>query len=190
MNLELILPYVKTLLKSTISAGDQVIDATSGNGHDTLFLAQLVGINGHVYAFDVQKTAIEATLLRLGKSRENVTVIHAGHETISSYVTAEISAAVFNLGYLPGADHSIITSPKTTIQAIESCLNLLKVGGLVVLVVYHGHEGGGYERDGLLDFVQNLPQSYVQVLKYEFINQQNQPPFVLAIEKLKHQGES
>jgi predicted methyltransferase len=187
MKLERVLPYVKTLLKSTITPGDHVVDATAGNGHDTLFLTQLVGVTGHVYAFDVQKTAIEATLLRLGESRENVTIIHAGHETISSFVTNEISAAVFNLGYLPGADHSIITRSKTTIQAIESCLSLLKVGGLVVLVVYHGHEGGTDERDDLLDYVQNLPQSYVQVLKYEFINQQNYPPFVLAIEKMKHQ---
>lgn len=139
MKIEGVLPYVKTLLKSTISPGDQVVDATSGNGYDTLFLAQLVGLKGHVYAFDVQKTAIEATLLRLGEWRENTTVIHAGHETISSYVTHEISAAVFNLGYLPGADHAITTSPKTTIHALKSCLNLLKVGGLVVLVVYYGH---------------------------------------------------
>jgi len=185
MNLERVLPYVKTLLKSTVSPGDHVIDATAGNGHDTLFLAQLVESNGHVYAFDVQKTAIEATLSRLGEWQDNATVIHAGHETICAHVSSEISAAVFNLGYLPGADHSIITRPETTIQAIESCLDLLKIGGLIVLVVYHGHEGGDNERDGLLNYVRSLPQSFVHVLKYEFINQQNHPPFVLAIEKMK-----
>ena len=185
MKLERVLPYVKTLLKSTVSTGDHVIDATAGNGYDTLFLAQLVGATGHVYAFDVQESAIHSTLTRLGEWRENATVIHAGHETISKHVTNEISAAVFNLGYLPGADHSIITRPETTIQAIESCLDLMKIGGLVVLVVYHGHEGGDNERDGLLDYVRSLPQSFVHVLKYAFINQQNHPPFVLAIEKMK-----
>jgi len=186
MKLERVLPYVKTLLKNTVSPGDHVIDATAGNGHDSLFLAQLVGMDGHVYSFDVQKTAIEATLLRLGEWRNNTSVIHAGHETISNQVDSEISAAVFNLGYLPGTDHTIITRPDTTIQAIEGCLKLLKVGGLIVLVVYHGHDGGDSERDGLLDYVRSLPQSYVHVLKYEFINQQNHPPFVLAIEKMKH----
>lgn len=186
MKLERVLPYVKTLLKSTVSNGNHVIDATAGNGHDSLFLAQLVGVDGHVYSFDVQKTAIEATLLRLAEWRNNTSVIHAGHETILQHVHSEISAAVFNLGYLPGADHTIITRPETTIQAIEGCLQLLKVGGLIVLVVYHGHDGGGSERDGLLDYVRSLPQSYVHVLKYEFINQQNHPPFVLAIEKMKH----
>ncbi len=187
MILERVLPYVKTLLKSVISPGDIVIDATAGNGHDTLFLAQLVGETGHVYAFDIQLSAIEMTKLRLGEYRNHATVIHAGHETIPTYVKDEITAAVFNLGYLPGAEHGIITRPDTTIQAIESCLHLLKVGGLIVIVVYHGHEGGDIERNLLLEYVQGLPQSYVHVLKYEFMNQQNHPPFVLAIEKMKHQ---
>lgn len=186
MKLERVLPYVKTLLKSSVSPGDTVVDATAGNGHDTLFLAQLVGPTGKVYAFDVQEEAIEATRLRLGEWQECATVIQDGHEKITQYVTNEISAAVFNLGYFPGADHSIITKPNTTIQAITGCLDLLKVGGIIVLVVYHGHEGGDVERDALLDYLQTLPQSFVHVLKYEFINQQNHPPFVVAIEKMKH----
>ena len=190
MKLERVLPYVKTLLKKTVLPGEHVIDATAGNGHDTLFLAQLVGLDGQVYAFDVQQTAIDATIARLGEWNHNATVIHAGHETIANHVTEEIAAAVFNLGYLPGADHSIITRPDTTILAIESCLDLLKVGGLVILVVYHGHEGGENEKDGLLEYVRSLPQSFVHVLKYEFINQQNHPPFVLAIEKMKERTNS
>ena len=186
MKLERVLPYVKTLLTNSISPGDIVIDGTAGNGHDTLFLAKLVGSSGHVFAFDVQKAAIEATLLRVAEWQDSVTVIHAGHESISTYVSKEISAAVFNLGYLPGKDHSIITQPHTTIEAIETCLHLLKVNGLIVLVVYHGHEGGDKEREDLLNYVSNLPQSFVHVLKYEFVNQQNHPPFVLVIEKMKH----
>ncbi|HSO58987.1 MAG TPA: class I SAM-dependent methyltransferase [Paenisporosarcina sp.] len=187
MKLERVLPYVKTLLKSSVSSGDIVIDGTAGNGHDTLFLAELVGSTGHVYAFDVQQTAVEATLLRVSEWQESVSVIHSGHELIADYVSKEISAAVFNLGYLPGADHSVITQPHTTIKAIDSCLDLLKVNGLIVLVVYHGHEGGATERDVLLKYVSSLPQSFVHVLKYEFVNQQNHPPFVLVIEKMKHQ---
>lgn len=34
--------------------GDTVVDATCGNGHDTLCLARAVGRSGTVYAFDVQ----------------------------------------------------------------------------------------------------------------------------------------
>ena len=165
MKLERVLPYVKTLLKDTVLPGETVIDATAGNGHDALFMAQLVGLEGHVYAFDVQQSAIEATIARLGEWNHNATVIQVGHENIEHYVTEKIAAAVFNLGYLPGADHSIITRSDTTIRAIESCLDLLKVGGLVILVVYHGHEGGEIEKEELLQYVRSLPQSFVHVLK-------------------------
>ncbi|MET0785314.1 MAG: class I SAM-dependent methyltransferase [Paenisporosarcina sp.] len=185
MILERVLNYAKTLLQKAVSEGDIVIDGTAGNGHDTLYLAKLVGLTGHVYAFDIQQSAIEATKQKLGEFENHATVIHDGHEHINKYVNQEISAAVFNLGYLPGANHTTITRPETTIVAIESCLKLLKVGGVVVIVVYHGHEGGDIERDALVNYVSELPQSSIQVLKYEFINQVNHAPFILAIEKTK-----
>jgi len=55
MKLQRVLQYAQQLLKATVEEGDTVVDATAGNGHDTLFLAQLVGDSGQVYAFDVQK---------------------------------------------------------------------------------------------------------------------------------------
>ncbi|EUJ17052.1 S-adenosylmethionine (SAM)-dependent methyltransferase [Listeria aquatica FSL S10-1188] len=68
MNLEGILPFSHQLLRKVIFPGDVVIDATCGNGHDTLFLAQLVGPNGKVYAYDIQQTAIEKTEARLDEA--------------------------------------------------------------------------------------------------------------------------
>lgn len=47
MKLERILPFSKTLIKEHIKQDSIVIDATCGNGNDTLFLAQQVS-NGHV----------------------------------------------------------------------------------------------------------------------------------------------
>ncbi len=185
MSLERVLSYSKTLLQKVVSEGDMVIDGTAGNGHDTLFLAKLVGKTGHVYAFDIQQSAIDSTKQKLVDFSNQTSVFLDGHEHISKYVNQEISAAVFNLGYLPGASHSTITKPDTTVMAIEACLNLLKVGGIIVIVVYHGHEGGDIERDGLLQYVSQLPQSSIQVLKYEFINQVNLAPFILALEKTK-----
>ena len=185
MILERVLSYSKTLLQKAISEGDIVIDGTAGNGHDTLFLAKLVGKTGHVYAFDIQQSAIDSTKQKLVDFSNQTSVILDGHEHIPKYVNQEISAAVFNLGYLPGANHSTITKPDTTVMAIEACLNLLKVGGIIVIVVYHGHEGGDIERDALLQYVSELSQSSIQVLKYEFINQVNHAPFILALEKTK-----
>ncbi len=129
---------------------------------------------------DIQQEAIDATKKRLEENNvaSRASVILDGHENISSYVQGEVAGAIFNLGYLPGADHDVITKGNTTIQAIEQLLHLLKVGGIIVLVVYHGHEGGKEECDEVLDYVSSLPQKNVHVLRYEFINQQNDPPFI------------
>ena len=187
MKLQRVLQYAQQLLKDSIDEGDTVVDATAGNGHDTLFLAQLVGDNGQVYAFDVQKEAVDATLLRLLDHglEHRALVLNKGHEEVAQYVHKPVAAAIFNLGYLPGSNHDIITKPATTTQAIEDLLKLLKVGGLIVLVIYHGHPGGKEERDTVMDYVSRLPQKHVHVLKYEFLNQQNNPPFVIALEKMK-----
>ncbi|MCM3359312.1 MULTISPECIES: class I SAM-dependent methyltransferase [unclassified Psychrobacillus] len=187
MKLKRILPYAKELLQDVIKEGDTVVDATAGNGHDTLFLASLVGNQGHVFAFDVQTEAIESTSERLSNAavRDRVSLILDSHGNVSNYIDEQISAAVFNLGYLPGSNHEVVTRGNSTIQAITSLLDLLKIGGLIVLVVYHGHEGGKQEKDEVISFVQQLPQSFVHVLCYQFLNQENDPPFIIAIEKMK-----
>ena len=187
MKLERVLQYAQTLLKSAVHEGDIAVDATAGNGHDALFLAQLVGDEGFVYAFDVQKQAVDATLHRLldNALEHRALVLKDGHENVAKYVNKPVAGAIFNLGYLPGSDHEVITRPNTTIQALESLLKLLKVGGIIVLVIYHGHEGGKEERDEVIRFVSELPQKYIHVLRYEFLNQKNDPPFVIALEKVK-----
>ncbi|MER2049116.1 MAG: class I SAM-dependent methyltransferase [Solibacillus sp.] len=187
MKLERVLQYAQTLLKMSVSEGDIAVDATAGNGHDTLFLANLVGDDGYVYAFDVQKEAVDATLHRLldNALEHRAIVLKDGHENVANYIHKPVSVAIFNLGYLPGSNHEIVTKPNTTIQAIESLLKLLKVGGMIVLVVYHGHEGGKNERDEVIRYVSDLPQKHVHVLRYEFMNQKNDPPFIIALEKVK-----
>lgn len=185
--LQRVLPYAKTLLADVIKEGDIAVDATCGNGHDTLYLTELIGSSGRVYGFDIQQQAIDTTWNRLKEHgvENRATLILDGHEHLSNYVKEEISGAIFNLGYLPGAAHDVITKGETTIRAIEQLLSLLKVGGIIVLVVYYGHEGGIDEKDAIIDYVSRLPQKYVHVLRYEFINQKNSPPFIIALEKVK-----
>lgn len=181
-----IIQYAHQLLKDLVKPGDFVVDATCGNGNDTLFLAKLVGDKGKVLAFDVQEQAILSTKEKLEEQKlTNVELVHKGHEFFSDYIeeNKEISAAIFNLGYLPKSDKKIITEADTTIPAIRQILAHLKKGGLVVLVVYHGHPGGDKEKTALLDYVQRLDQKDYHVLNYGFINQKNSPPFILAIEK-------
>ncbi|MBY6035113.1 class I SAM-dependent methyltransferase [Fictibacillus nanhaiensis] len=189
MKIEGVLPFARTLLRSFCEPGDIVIDATCGNGNDTLFLSKIVGANGHVYAFDIQKQAIERSKQRLTdhQSYPNVTFIHASHdkmlELIPDFSEGKVAAAIFNLGYLPGSDKSITTTGTSTVNAIEQLFQLLKVEGIIVLVIYHGHEEGKREKEIVMNYVSNLDQKRAHVLKYDFINQKNDPPFIVAIEK-------
>ena len=189
MKLEGVLPFARKLLEKAVGEGGAAVDATMGNGHDTLFLAKLVGSSGKVFAFDVQAGALEATRIRLreNEAEKQAALFLAGHEQAASLIPesfhGKINGAIFNLGYLPGSDKSVITKPGTTIAAVQQLLEMLAPEGIIVLVVYHGHEGGAAERDRLLEFVRGIDQKSAHVLQYQFINQQNNPPFILAIEK-------
>ncbi|WP_431804449.1 class I SAM-dependent methyltransferase [Halobacillus andaensis] len=181
--------YAHDLMEDTLTEGDIAIDGTCGNGHDTLHLCKLVGSSGHVYGYDIQKQAVNNTIARLEADllSERATIFQQSHDQIGSTIPhkdlSRLKAAIFNLGYLPGSDKSIITTPEGTLRSIKSILEHLQPGGLIVLVVYHGHPGGREEKDEVLQFVTSLEQNSYSVLQYGFINQKNSPPFVLAIEK-------
>ncbi|MDA1477700.1 tRNA (mnm(5)s(2)U34)-methyltransferase [Bacillus changyiensis] len=188
MKLKKILPYAKDLLKLAAGEGDIVIDATMGNGHDTYFLAELVGESGHVYAFDIQQSALSHTAERLGNEYlKRVTLFQKSHDqlisTLPTHISGKVAAAVFNLGYLPGGDKSLTTKSASTISSIKQLLNILRPEGLIVLVVYHGHPEGKREKDDLLEFCCSLDQDTARVLLFQYVNQRNDPPFIIAIEK-------
>ncbi|RXT15193.1 class I SAM-dependent methyltransferase [Ammoniphilus sp. CFH 90114] len=178
--------YAHQLLQSRIKVGDWVIDATMGNGHDTLFLAQLVGEVGKVYAFDIQTQALHNTneLLETYNLRHRVELFQQSHDRLH-FPLSSIAAVVFNLGYLPGSDKTIATMPETTLKAIENSLELLKVGGLVVLTIYWGHEQGQLEKEAVEKYVEGLSYPEYMVLRYQYVNPKNNPPFILAIERRK-----
>ena len=169
-------------LAQVVTREDIVIDATMGNGHDTLFLAKLAK---QVYAFDIQEQALEKTSQRLQEADlTNVELILQGHETVDQFVR-EVKAAIFNLGYLPSADKSIITQPQTTIEALDKLCHMLVKGGRIAIMIYYGHEGGDIERDAVMDFVSHLPQEEYTAAIYRTLNQINNPPFLVMIEKLE-----
>ncbi|KRN01617.1 SAM-dependent methyltransferase [Levilactobacillus senmaizukei DSM 21775 = NBRC 103853] len=187
MNLPNALTYSHYLLSECVGPGATVVDATVGHGNDTIFLANLVGPSGRVIGFDVQATAIAATqqqLLLTGLGPQ-VTLHQTGHEHVADFLTdtTSVTAAIFNLGYLPGGDKNLTTKPATTLTAVRAILPHLPRGGRIILVVYAGHPSGKLERSALLDFCQQLPQNDYQVLRYGFINQIHTPPFLLAIER-------
>ncbi|MBT2680782.1 16S rRNA (cytosine(1402)-N(4))-methyltransferase [Bacillus sp. ISL-35] len=189
MKLERILPFARNLLELAVKPGDIAVDATVGNGHDTLFLANLVGPAGRIYGFDIQDEALMSckTKLREHEMQDQVTLFHTGHENIAECIPplhfGKITGAVFNLGYLPGGDKNIVTVPETTIHAIDQLLEIMAPEGIIVIVIYHGHPEGKVEREYLLRYVKSLDQNIAHVLEYKFLNQKNNPPFIIAIEK-------
>ena len=169
-------------LAQVITKDDTVVDATMGNGHDTLFLAKLAK---QVYAFDIQEQALEKTNQRLqAAGLTNVQLILQGHETVDQFVS-ELKAAIFNLGYLPSAEKSIITRPHTTIEALEKLCHMLVRGGRIAIMIYYRHEGGDLEKDAVLNYVSQLPQQEYTATIYRTLNQVNNPPFLVMIEKLE-----
>jgi len=138
------------LIRQFVSPGDTVIDATAGNGHDTLFLAELTGANGTVYAIDVQANACEACLRRLTSAGiRHAHILTGDHAELLSWIPRSrhgtVAAVMFNLGYLPGGNKQIITQPESTRQALSAALTLLRPGGIISVVVYRGHPGGNTE---------------------------------------------
>ncbi|WP_312095682.1 class I SAM-dependent methyltransferase [Niallia sp.] len=189
MKLDRVIPFAHQLLAKAVTKGDIAIDATMGNGHDTVFLANLVGEHGKVYSFDIQQDALHATREKLSNQewQEAVSLHLCGHEHVKEIVPTtyhgKVSGAIFNLGYLPGGDKSIVTKAETTISAIEQLLQIMSKEGILVLVIYHGHPEGAIERDKLMAYVENINQQEAHVLRYQFVNGINNPPFIIAIEK-------
>lgn len=162
------------------------VDATAGNGNDTLFLAKKLGKQGRVYAFDIQEEALAETdkLLKNHGLRDRVKLIHAGHERLGEFVQTPIDRMVFNLGYRPRGDKTIITLPETTIHALGEGLKLLSPQGLIVLTVYTGHPGGLKEWEELKSFLGQLSREEWNIVQLSFLNRYEKTPFNIGIERV------
>ena len=175
----------KELLRSIIEPGVTVVDATCGNGHDTLFLAEQVGDRGQVIAFDIQKQALAATKEKLRQAgfEQRVRLVEDSHENLEDHIQGTIRAAMFNLGYLPGSDKLITTEPDTSIQGIETALRFLEPGGILTCVVYPGHETGKKEAEAVREYCTIIDQQDYIARQVYPLNFKNDPPYMIAIKK-------
>ncbi len=178
-------------IRKVVRPGDLVVDATAGNGHDTLFLAGLVGPEGLVLAFDVQQEAVRRTVERLEAAGMGARcrVFAEGHQHLGKRVhevglTCRASAVMFNLGYLPGADHSSGTRATTTLPALGQAMACLRTGGIVTVGIYYGGDSGFEEKEAVLAFVESIDVHEFVVQKIEMVNSKSCPPIFLCIEKL------
>ena len=176
---------MRTILLDLPLKDQIVIDATAGNGKDTLFLAQTVGCEGKVYAFDIQQQALANTRNLL--EQHHITwyqLINDSHENIEKYHIDQPAAIVFNLGYLPGGNHAITTQAHSTLIAVKKSLSMLKVGGILTIIVYPGHESGKQEDKLLKEYFAGLPRAF-DVLHISMLNCIKNPPYLIAIRKLR-----
>lgn len=145
------------------SPGDVVIDATVGNGFDTCFLAEQISPTGRVYGFDLQEQAIKSTQRRLEDADlNNVVLLQTSHAELQDHIQQPVKAAMFNLGYLPRSDHSIVTKAVTTIAALEQVLQRLVIGGMVTILAYRGHDGGPEEAEAVESWIQGQKSCTVE----------------------------
>lgn len=176
-----VIEFSHNLISNVVTKDDTTLDLTVGNGNDTLFLA---AISKQVIGFDIQEVAINNTKKKL-EGYDNVTLYLDSHENLDKYNLENIKAIIMNLGYLPKGDKNITTMAKSSLNALKKALKALMVTGIMVIVIYKGHQEGYKESIKIRNYVKKLDQKYYQVLQYEFINQINNPPYVIAIEKIK-----
>ena len=158
-----------TAIGKVLQPGELAIDATIGNGHDTKFLARITGPRGEVHGFDIQADAMAKTqqLLKDENLAENVTLHHAGHENMDRHLPPgtrdNVTAIIFNLGYLPGGDKSCITCKGTTLKALHLAFNnYLRPGGILSILCYPGHHGGDEESKAVEHWLSTLSGGTVE----------------------------
>lgn len=178
-----IVEFAYDFIEEYIDQTSIVVDFTMGNGNDTLKLARLVP-NGHLYAFDIQPIALKRTQEKLEKEGiTNTTLILDSHHLVRHYVTS-YHAGMFNFGYLPKGDPSITTLLKTSVEAVNEALCLLEVKGILILVLYPGHDNGNDESEYFDEFASKLDSYYYNVFKMSIPNK-DLCPYIIGIEKCR-----
>jgi len=166
------------------------VDATAGNGHDTLFLVRHTSTQGQVFAFDIQSQAIENTRGRLVDAGldHRAKLICTGHEHMLKHIPAvwvgKVDVVMFNLGYLPQADKKLITRTQTTLQALDASVQLIAVGGRISILAYPGHAGGDHETGAVHAWLMNLSADHFEVVKHESLSAKPSSPQWMEVIRL------
>jgi len=171
-------------IRDVLHPGDFAIDATVGNGHDTVFLVGQVSPSGRVFGFDSQQAAIDSTRAKASARckmlPENLTLIHASHADMSDKIPVQyhgnFGAIMFNLGYLPGGDKSIITQTASTLTALIIASRILSGNGIITVLAYPGHQGGDVETDQVKNWCEQLDEDqFKSSIVYSSENKESAP---------------
>jgi len=175
-----------SILRGKIREGEVVIDATAGNGHDTVFLAECVGESGKVLAFDVQEAAIRSARERVAKAgfAPRVEFHQKSHGRMAEHAEPEsVAAVMFNLGYLPGHDHEFTTRCEETVLALTISVGLLIPDGVLSVVCYPGHAAGLEEASAVENWMAGRGGDGWRIARYGMLGTLRPAPFLFLAVK-------
>ena len=183
--------WAAELLGPALGPGARAVDATMGNGKDTLWLCRQVGPEGRVYAFDLQPEAVRRTraLLEAEGVARRAELFCEGHQHMAALVKEPVDDVMFNLGWLPGAEHGVTTLVETTLPAAEAALSILRPDGLLTICVYPGHDEGARELEALTGWASGLDPARYDAMTKCYLNQPNCPPVLLAVKRKRLKNE-
>lgn len=183
-----------------IDEESDAVDCTCGRGNDTLFLARKCR---RVYSFDIQEEALVSAQQLMSAngiswrvwnhkqqsaqsgSEEKVIFVKDNHAYLERYINVQPALVIFNLGYLPGGDKRITTVAENTVKAVKTAVDVIKVGGLVCVTIYPGHEEGRKEFEAIKSFAQDLEKNKFHCVMTDMLNQSSAAPQILWITKKK-----
>ncbi len=181
------------IIRQVLRPGDIAIDATAGNGHDTRFLADLVGESGHVFAIDLQPEALHRTVALLSEAESaRVHLMQRDHAELKTFIPephhGHVAAVMFNLGYLPGGDRSLATRTDSTLQAIRSALEITRPGGVLTIIAYPGHAGGADESIAVEGLIRDLSPLDYETTTHSAATESASAPCLFVVRKQDNQA--
>lgn len=191
-----------------------LLDGTAGNGHDCLFLARQAPAGSLLLALDIQEAALRTSRARLEQAgmaarccasaaaacalpplpgdAPDIRLVHHSHAALPALLDGlparererPLLAALFNFGYLPGADKSCTTTAAGSLAAVEAVLECLAPQGCLSLHCYTGHDGGAAEEAALTARLARLEPRRWRVLCCRDANRDSHGETVLLAERL------
>lgn len=163
-----------------LKAGDRVVDATLGAGHDTFALAKILSGQGKITAYDIQNEALERSQKLFEElTKHERSVITLKQMSHSPIVENDLALVVYNLGYLPGGDKSLTTRVETTLSSVKSALKALNEQGMLDIMCYPGHPEGAREEAALIDFFEKLEKTW-EVSYRRLLNRTKAPSRIIV----------
>ncbi len=174
-------------ISAFLKPGDWAVDGTVGNGHDTCFLAERVGLQGRVLGFDVQEAALLSASKRLREAgvEDRVDLLLEGHEFMLEMAphdaVGHVRVVMFNLGYLPGSDKSCVSRAETTVAALRQSLEIITKSACLSVLCYRGHPGGDEEYLRIMDWMDRLDPIQYDVQRFEAKPGDSTAPVLLLV---------